>query len=101
MPVRSADGTAIHAEIFGSDELPTLVLGHGWTEALRYWALVMRELSGEFRIVAYDLRGHGHSAPAVDNDYSLQRFGEDLEACSPPRCRRESARSSPVTPSGA
>lgn len=80
VPVRSADGTAIHAEIFGSDELPTLVLGHGWTEALRYWALVMRELSGEFRIVAYDLRGHGHSAPAVDNDYSLQRFGEDLEA---------------------
>ena len=79
--VRSADGTAIHAEIFGPEELPTLVLGHGWTEALRYWALVIRELSAEFRIVAYDLRGHGKSAPAaVEDDYSLKRFGEDLEA---------------------
>lgn len=78
--LRSADGTAIHAEVFGSDELPTLVLSHGWTEALHYWALVIRELSDEFRVVAYDLRGHGRSAPAVDNDYSLARFGEDLEA---------------------
>jgi pimeloyl-ACP methyl ester carboxylesterase len=78
--VRSADGTALYAEIFGASELPTLVLCHGWTEALRYWSLVIRELSAEFRIVAYDLRGHGESAPAADGDYSLERFGEDLEA---------------------
>ena len=32
------------------------------------------------RVVAYDLRGHGASAPAVGGDYSLERFGEDLEA---------------------
>lgn len=76
----SADGTALYAEIFGPEELPTLVLSHGWTEALRYWALVIRELSGEFRIVAYDLRGHGKSSPAAHGDYSLERFGEDLEA---------------------
>ena len=34
------------------------------------------------RAVAYDLRGHGRSAPAADGDYSLERFGEDLEALS-------------------
>lgn len=78
--VRSADGTALYAEIFGPEELPTLVLSHGWTEGIRYWALVIRELSSDFRIVAYDLRGHGQSAPAAGGDYSLQRFGEDLEA---------------------
>jgi pimeloyl-ACP methyl ester carboxylesterase len=78
--VRSADGTELHAEVFGPDEQPTIVLIHGWTEALRYWALVIRELVPEFRIVAYDMRGHGRSGPAVENDYSLERFGEDVEA---------------------
>lgn len=78
--VHSADGTRLYAEIFGPEELPTLVLSHGWTEALRYWVLVIRELSREFRIVAYDLRGHGQSSPAAQGDYSLERFGEDLEA---------------------
>ncbi|MBV8940254.1 MAG: alpha/beta fold hydrolase [Solirubrobacterales bacterium] len=76
---RSADATKIHAEIFGRDGLPTLVLAHGWTERLRFWALVINELP-EFRIVAYDLRGHGRSSPAATGDYSLERFGEDLEA---------------------
>ncbi len=80
LPVVSADGTALHAEVFGSAELPTLVLAHGWTEGLRYWALVVRELAEELRIVAYDLRGHGQSGPAAGKDYSLARFGEDLEA---------------------
>jgi pimeloyl-ACP methyl ester carboxylesterase len=79
LEIRSADGTAIHAEVFGSDELRTVVLAHGWTEALRYWALLIRELH-EFRIVAYDLRGHAKSGPASGEDYSLQRFGEDLAA---------------------
>lgn len=76
---RSADGTQIHAEIFGRDGMPTLVLVHGWTESLRYWTLVINELP-DFRIIAYDLRGHGRSAPAATGDYSLERFGEDLEA---------------------
>lgn len=78
--VTSADGTELHAEVFGAEDLPTIVLAHGWTEALRYWSLVIRELGPEYRVVAYDLRGHGQSGPAVDDDYSLERFGEDVEA---------------------
>ncbi len=78
--VHSADGTELHVEVFGSDEKPTIVLVHGWTETLRYWALVIRKLLPDFRIIAYDQRGHGRSAPAVGDEYSLERFGEDLEA---------------------
>ena len=75
----SGDGTRIHAERFGpADGLP-VVLAHGWTENLTYWIHVIRELSGRgFQVVAYDLRGHGHSGGA--GDYSVARFGEDLEA---------------------
>lgn len=80
LSVTSSDGTELHVEVFGAEEGPTLVLVHGWTEALRYWVYLIRELSDQFRIVAYDLRGHGRSGRAPGDDYSLDRFGDDLEA---------------------
>lgn len=81
LAIASADGTALHAEAFGPDEAPTVVLAHGWTENLEYWTYQIRALSEHgLRVVAYDMRGHGNSAPATDRDYSIERFGEDLEA---------------------
>ena len=79
--IRSADGTMLHAEVFGPDDGNTVVLAHGWTEMLDYWTYVIRDLTAKgFRVVAYDLRGHGDSDPATDGDYAVERFGEDLEA---------------------
>jgi pimeloyl-ACP methyl ester carboxylesterase len=81
LKVISADGTALHAEVFGPERGSTIVLAHGWTETLSYWIYVIRELSQKgFRVVAYDLRGHGQSDPPESGDYSLERFGEDVEA---------------------
>ena len=77
--VVSADGARIYAESFGPPDGIPVVMAHGWTENLSYWIYVIRELSSQgFRVVAYDLRGHGHSGGA--GDYSIARFGEDLEA---------------------
>ncbi len=79
--VVSADGTELHAEAFGAPAARTFVLIHGWTERLAFWGPVIAELTDRgHRVVAYDLRGHGSSGPAVENDYALERFGEDLEA---------------------
>jgi pimeloyl-ACP methyl ester carboxylesterase len=81
LQITSADGTRLHAESFGADDGETVVLGHGWTENLQYWIYQIRGLAARgLRVVAYDLRGHGESAPAADGDYSITRFGEDLEA---------------------
>jgi pimeloyl-ACP methyl ester carboxylesterase len=81
LPVSSADGTCLHAEVFGADDGPTVVLAHGWTETIAFWTYVIRNLSAKgLRIVAYDLRGHGESESARAGDYSSARFGEDLEA---------------------
>ena len=58
-----------------------MVLAHGWTEQLRFWGPVIRLLRDRgLRVVAYDLRGHGESGAAPMRDYSIERFGEDLEA---------------------
>jgi pimeloyl-ACP methyl ester carboxylesterase len=83
--VRASDGTSLHVETFRSEsaaaDAPTVVLAHGWTENIDVWTYVIRDLLPRgFRIVAYDLRGHGKSERAADGDYSIARFGDDLDA---------------------
>jgi pimeloyl-ACP methyl ester carboxylesterase len=79
--IESKDGTILHADVFGPEDGATVVLAHGWTEALQYWIYVIRALSDRgIRVVAYDQRGHGKSESASGSDYDLDRFGEDLEA---------------------
>jgi pimeloyl-ACP methyl ester carboxylesterase len=81
LEVRSADGTRLHVEAFGAEDGAVVVLAHGWTEQLSFWRPVAASLCERgLRLVAYDLRGHGHSDPAADGDYSLDRYGEDVEA---------------------
>ncbi len=81
LSITSADGTILHAEAFGPPDGDPIVLGHGWTESLQFWIYQIRSLSERgFRVIAYDLRGHGESQPAARDDYSIDRFGDDLEA---------------------
>lgn len=81
LSITSPDGTVLHAQSFGPEDGLPVVLGHGWTESLQYWIYQIRALSERgFHVVAYDLRGHGESQPAAHDDYSIDRFGEDLEA---------------------
>lgn len=83
MPARpiSADGTQLYAEVFGPENAPTFVLGPGWTETLYYFDALTRVLTDNgFRVVAYDLRGQGRSAPSASHDWDLDRYGDDLEA---------------------
>ncbi len=80
VPVVSADGTELHADVYGPEEAPTVVLVHGWTCAARFWTQQIQELSRDLRVVAYDLRGHGRSAPPATTDYSTEAFTADLDA---------------------
>jgi pimeloyl-ACP methyl ester carboxylesterase len=77
----SRDGSRLHVAAFGPEDGQPVILVHGWTERLTFWGPVIRRLSVRgLRPVAYDLRGHGRSSAAAGDDYSLNRFGEDLEA---------------------
>jgi pimeloyl-ACP methyl ester carboxylesterase len=79
LKVVSSDGAEIYAEAYGPEGGTPVVLAHGWTENHIYWVYEIRELVDRgFRVVAYDLRGHGQSQGA--GDYSIDRFGDDLEA---------------------
>jgi len=74
-----ASGTLLAGEQSG--EGPAIVLLHGLTATRRYVVMGSRTLerSGH-RVIAYDARGHGSSAPAADGDYCYPRLADDLEA---------------------
>jgi pimeloyl-ACP methyl ester carboxylesterase len=82
MEIESADGTRLYGEAFNEDGSgPLVILVHGWTEELSIWGPVIDQLAqAGLPTVAYDLRGHGRSQQATSDDYSLERFGEDVEA---------------------
>ena len=77
--VRGADGGYRHVRVHGADDLPTLVLVHGWVETSELWHRQIEGLADEFRIVTYDHRGHGLSEAARDDDYSLEALAADLQ----------------------
>lgn len=80
LDVVSRDGTRLTAELFGPADAPPLVLVHGWTCARRFWTCQLHALAERYRIVTYDLRGHGDSDAPADGDFSTDALAEDLQA---------------------
>jgi pimeloyl-ACP methyl ester carboxylesterase len=81
MTVRSKDGTRLHAEVFGPEDGYPIVLAHGITCAIRVWAYQVVELAKDYRVIAFDHRGHGRSAvPAQRRAYSLDHLARDLDS---------------------
>jgi pimeloyl-ACP methyl ester carboxylesterase len=78
----SRDGTRLHVEIHGrpAGAAPTVLLVHGWTCSIPFWAPVIRALRDSFRVVAYDLRGHGRSDHGEPGGSSVRALADDLEA---------------------
>lgn len=82
--VRSADGTMIHTEVFGPQDGYPIVLAHGITCAIRVWANQISDLAADYRVIAYDHRGHGRSGVPPrrgrQSSYSLDFLAADLDA---------------------
>jgi pimeloyl-ACP methyl ester carboxylesterase len=78
--IRSADGTRLHAEIFGPDHGYPIVLSHGITCSLRAWRNQIADLAQDHRVIAFDHRGHGRSGVPGRGGYSLDLLAADLDA---------------------
>ncbi|MFQ6392989.1 alpha/beta fold hydrolase [Nocardia sp. KC 131] len=77
----SAAGTELAVFEWGDRGAEPLVLVHGVTDTHQVWAEVATLLADGFRVITYDLRGHGRSAnSAAMRDYRLERLAADFYA---------------------
>jgi pimeloyl-ACP methyl ester carboxylesterase len=77
MPMIFVNGTRLHVASTGSGD--DVVMVHGLAANLAFWRLkIVPYLVAQYRITAYDLRGHGRSAMPA-NGYSPSTMAEDLK----------------------
>ena len=76
--VPTGDGTRLHAIVAGAGT--PLVLTHGALLSLEAWALLWQPLlAAGHQLIAYDLRGHGHSTLGRSG-FGVQAYAQDLAA---------------------
>jgi pimeloyl-ACP methyl ester carboxylesterase len=80
MPKARLNGIDIAYETYGSGY--PLVLAHGYTASKEMWDAQIGPLMEKYRVVVYDVRGHGDSgAPPVDDPgYTIETLVDDQRA---------------------
>ncbi len=59
MPMLDRDGVQIHFEVSGDG--PALILTHGYSSTCDMWVGQVGALSQNFKVITWDMRGHGQS----------------------------------------
>jgi non-heme chloroperoxidase len=77
--VSGGGGLRLHVREWGNQDGPVILLIHGWSQNHLCWAKQYESaLADEFRLVAFDLRGHGMSeAPLEPEHYTDGRLWAD------------------------
>ena len=77
MPQVDVNGIKVAYQVDGKEGAPYLTLVTGIANDLTMWDAQVAELGKNFRILRYDLRGHGDTQ-ATEGDYSLDLLVNDL-----------------------
>ncbi len=77
--VRGGGGLRLHVREWGKADGPPILFIHGWSQNHLAWARQYESpLASEFRLIAYDLRGHGMSeAPTEPGHYTDGKLWAD------------------------
>jgi pimeloyl-ACP methyl ester carboxylesterase len=75
--ITTDDGCRIHYMESG-EGAKTVLFVHGWTDNGSSFKYVARHLTGDYRVVTYDLRAHGSSDTTPDG-YTMERYARDLK----------------------
>jgi len=79
MPMLDRDGVRLYYEVHG--EGPALILTHGYSATSQMWAGQIDPLAPHFKVVTWDMRGHGQSDyPQDQGAYSEEATVADMAA---------------------
>jgi pimeloyl-ACP methyl ester carboxylesterase len=80
MPSARVNGIEVAYETYGDG--PPLVLAHGYLASKEMWDHQVGPFSERYRLVVYDMRGHGQSEAPPENDegYTMDTLVEDQRA---------------------
>jgi len=73
------NGTELYYELHGKEGAPWLILSHSLACTVRMWDPQIAAFRDRYRILAYDMRGHGQSA-APAGPYTLDMLADDVLA---------------------
>jgi 3-oxoadipate enol-lactonase len=76
MPEIEANGIRMRYELSGGGDRPVVMLSNSLGTNRAMWDPQMAELSGRWRVLRYDTRGHGGSE-APEGPYTIEQLGED------------------------
>jgi pimeloyl-ACP methyl ester carboxylesterase len=74
------DGVRLAVQVHGPDDVPVVVLSHGWTCSATFWTRVTHRLLTDRRVVVYDQRGHGRSSAVPAGGFTTAALAGDLAA---------------------
>jgi pimeloyl-ACP methyl ester carboxylesterase len=66
VPVIERDGVPIHYEVHGPEHAPPILLSHGYGATCRMWDGQVAAFADRYRLVLWDMRGHGQSGDPAD-----------------------------------
>ena len=72
------NGLTVHVRDEGDSKALPIVLVHGHSEDMHTWNKLAEKLVENFRVIRFDLRRHGLTGPAPDNEYNLENYVADL-----------------------
>lgn len=77
MPYADLDGVRIHYRLEGRDDGPVLAFSHSLGANLKMWDQLVPAFSEKYRVLRYDMRGHGQSS-APTGPYTMADLGNDF-----------------------
>ncbi len=71
------NGHELAYSLHGDENRPAVVLSHALATSMEIWAYQLPLLAHRYRVLCYDLRGHGRSA-TPGNSYTLEELASDV-----------------------